>query len=115
MASARCINDPWAYGTDNAKESRRLFQCYMYIILNDDPEANHYSLPAPFSPVFDAITKELLWIDYLPMNAGKDPDAQVQPWDPVPPVEYAAGLLGLSAFRTDLKPLQVVQPEGPSF
>jgi primary-amine oxidase len=58
--SARCINDPWAYETDDTEERRRLFQCYMYIVLNDDPEANHYSLPAPFSPVFDAITKELL-------------------------------------------------------
>lgn len=113
--SARCINDPWGYGTDDANERRRLFQCYVYIVLNDDPEANHYSLPAPFSPVFDAITKELLWIDHLPLNADKNPDTEVQPWDPVQPVEYSATLLGPSTFRTDLKPLQVIQPEGPSF
>lgn len=96
--SAKCINDPWAYGTDDVEERRRLFQCYMYIVLNDDPEANHYSLPAPFSPVFGAITKELLWIDYLPMNGDKNLDMEVQPWDPVPPVEYAAALLGPSAL-----------------
>lgn len=54
------VNDPWAYGTDDDNERRRLFQSYVHIVLNDDPEANHYSLRAPFSPVFDAITTELL-------------------------------------------------------
>ena len=87
----------------------------MYIVLNDDPEANHYSLPAPFSPVFDAITTELLWIDYLPMNQGPEPDKLVQPWEAKPAVEYAANILGQTAFRKDLMPLQVIQPEGPSF
>lgn len=109
------INDPWAYGTDDENERRRLFQCYMYIVLNDDPEANHYSLPAPFSPVFDAITKELVWIDYLPLGDTKNPDDSVQRWDDVPVVEYSSNLLGHETFRKDLKPLHVLQPEGPSF
>ena len=113
--SARVINDPWAYGTDNAKERRRLFQCYMYIVLSDDPEVNHYSLPAPFSPVFDAHTRELLWIDKLPLGEGNEIDEETQPWDPVAPVEYSSNILGEDAFRKDLKPLQVLQPEGPSF
>lgn len=116
-AGARCINDPWAYGTDDGNERRRLFQCYMYIVLNDDPETNHYSLPAPFAPVFDAITKELAWIDFLPTREFSDPeyDAETQPWNPVPAVEYAASILGPDVFRKDLKPLQVIQPYGPSF
>ena len=59
--NAKVTNDPWAYGTDDAKERRRLFQCYMYIVLNEDDEANHYSLPVPFSPVFNAHTLELEW------------------------------------------------------
>lgn len=87
----------------------------MYIVLNDDPEANHYSLPAPFSPVFDAITKEIQWIDRLPLGKDAQTDETTRPWDPVPAVEYSAKTMGEEAFRKDLKPLQVHQPEGPSF
>jgi primary-amine oxidase len=49
------------------------------------------------------------------LNANKNPGAEVQPWDPVEPVEYSSTLFWPSAFRTDLKQLQVIQPEGPSF
>ena len=111
---AKVLNDPWAYGTDDSDERRRLFQCYMYIVLNDDGEANHYSLPAPFSPVFDAHTLELQWIDRLPLSADVT-TGETAPWDPVEPVEYSAKLLGTEYFRKDLKPLQVRQPEGASF
>lgn len=111
---AKVINDPWAYGTDDATERRRLFQCYMYIVLNDDPEANHYSLPAPFSPVFDAHTLELCWIDRLPLDSGTFTE-ETRPWNAVQPVEYAAGVLGDDYFRKDLKTLQISQPDGPSF
>lgn len=112
--SAKVVNDPWAYGTDDANERRRLFQCWMYIVLNDDPEANHYSLPVPFSPVFDAWSLELQWIDFLPTSEGIHGE-ETQPWKPVPAIEYSANILGQDAFRKDLKPLQVVQPQGPSF
>jgi primary-amine oxidase len=112
--NAKVLNDPWAYGTDDAEERRRLFQCYMYIVLTEDPEANHYSLPAPFAPVFDAHTLELVRIDRLPL--GEDSStSSTAPWDPVEPVEYSAATLGENYFRTDLKPLQVLQPEGSSF
>lgn len=111
---AKVINDPWAFGTDDAKERRRLFQCYMYIVLNDDDEANHYSIPAPFSPVFDAHTQELLWIDKLPLGPDATTD-ETQPWEAVEPVEYSESILGEKYFRKDLKPLQISQPEGPSF
>ncbi|KAI4726004.1 hypothetical protein E4T49_06193 [Aureobasidium sp. EXF-10728] len=113
-ADAKIVNDPWSYGTDDDRERRRLFQCYMYIVLQDDDEANHYSIPAPFSPVFDAHTLELLWIDRLPLGADADTE-DTQPWNPVKPVEYSATLLGQDYFRKDVAPLQVVQPEGPSF
>ncbi|KAJ4296224.1 cytochrome c oxidase subunit 1 [Kalmusia sp. IMI 367209] len=111
---AKVINDPWSYGTDDARERRRLFQCYMYIVLNDDPEANHYSIPAPFSPVFDAHTLELCWIDKLPLNVNTE-TTETQPWNAVRPVEYSENVLGDDYFRKDLKPLQISQPNGPSF
>ncbi|KAG5660901.1 hypothetical protein KAF25_002544 [Fusarium avenaceum] len=113
--NARVHNDPWAFGTDDANERRRLFQCYMYVALNDDPEANHYSLPIPLAPIFDAHTLELVELQRLPMGTGDELDPETQPWEPVKPVEYSANIMGPDAFRKDLKPLQVVQPEGPSF
>ncbi|KPM37240.1 Copper amine oxidase 1 [Neonectria ditissima] len=111
---ARVLNDPWAFGTDDAKERRRLFQCYMYAALSDDDEANHYSLPLPLAPVFDAHTLELVDLQRLPMGTNDALDAETQPWDPVQPVEYSANILG-DAFRKDLKPLQIAQPDGPCF
>jgi primary-amine oxidase len=109
----KVCNDPWIYGTDNDNETRRLAQCYMYIIEVDHPESNHYSLPCTFSPVFDQVTKELVRMDYLPTGA----DGQVQstqPWKQVKGVQYAHDLLN-EPIRTDLKPYVVQQPEGPSF
>lgn len=113
--SAKVLNDPWAYGTDDRNERRRLFQCYMYAALSDDPEANHYSIPLPLAPVFDAHTLELVALECLPMGETADLDPETQPWEPVKPVEYSAGILGPDAFRKDVKPLQVSQPQGPSF
>jgi primary-amine oxidase len=109
------LNDPWAYGTDDASERRRLFQCYMYVALNDDPQANHYSLPLPLAPIFDAHTLELVDLQRLPMGTNDELDLETRPWEPVDPVEYSADVLGEGHFRKDLKPLQINQPEGPSF
>ncbi|KAF5517897.1 Copper amine oxidase 1 [Colletotrichum aenigma] len=113
--SARIVNDPWAYGTDDPFERRRLFQCYMYLALNDDEEANHYSTPLPLAPIFDAHTMELVDLQRLPLGVGDELDTETQPWTPVEPVEYSANILGTEALRKDLKPLHIIQPEGPSF
>lgn len=87
----------------------------MYIVLNDDPQANHYSTPAPFAPIFDVETYELVEIQRLPLGVGPELEDDTQPWVPVKPVEYSETLLGKEYFRKGLKPLQVVQPQGPSF
>ena len=106
-------NDPWAYSTDDINETRRLFQCYMYIVAIDHPQTNHYSLPAHFSPVFDAHTKELIRIDHLAL--GDDHSTHdTQPWKPIPAIEYAHDLLQ-EPLRQDLKPYIVQQPQGPSY
>jgi primary-amine oxidase len=115
LFSSRIENDPWSFGTDNHEERRRLFQCYMYLALNDDPEANHYSIPLPFAPIFDAHTLELVDLQRLPTGATDELDEETQPWDPTAAVEYSADLMGPDAFRKDLKPLNVIQPQGPSF
>lgn len=101
--------------TDDPNERRRLFQCYMYIVLNDVPEANHYSLPTPFAPIFDAQTLELVAFEKLPLGEGPEVDTETQPWSPVEAVEYSASIMGEDSLRKDVKPLQVTQPDGPSF
>ncbi|KAI8648981.1 Amine oxidase [Fusarium keratoplasticum] len=107
-------NDPWGYSTDDPNERRRLYQCYMYIVPVNHPQTNHYSLPAPFSPVFDALTKQLVRIDQLALGSDHKTHESTQPWKPVAAVEYCHDLLD-DPVRTDLKPLVVQQPEGPSF
>jgi primary-amine oxidase len=87
----------------------------MYLALSDDPEANHYSIPLPLAPIFDAHTLELVELQRLPTGATDELDEETQPWDPTSAVEYSADLLGPDAFRKDLKPLNVIQPQGPSF
>ncbi|RAK81605.1 amine oxidase catalytic domain-containing protein [Aspergillus fijiensis CBS 313.89] len=109
---ASVVNDPWLYGTDSPDVTRCLYQCYMYAVLNDDPEANHYSLPMAFAPIFDAHTAELVEIERLPRGAGAELDQETVPWDAVEPVEYGERLLGKPYFRQDLKPLHTVR-EGP--
>ncbi|BCR95198.1 amine oxidase [Aspergillus luchuensis] len=108
-------NDPWMYGTESLTESRRMFQCFMYMVEVDHPENNHYSLPCKFSPVFDAFTHELIRMDYLPGGSDAQEQAvETQPWKPVKAVQYAHDLQD-EPIRTDLKPYIVQQPEGPSF
>lgn len=106
-------NDPWIYGTDDENEDRRLFQHYMYMCDTEHPQTNHYSLPCTFSPVFDAVTKELVRMDYLATGVDHA-TAPTKPWKPVKTVQYAHDLLD-EPLRTDLKPYIVQQPEGPSF
>ncbi|OJJ42956.1 hypothetical protein ASPZODRAFT_104276 [Penicilliopsis zonata CBS 506.65] len=106
-------NDPWMYGTDTPDESRRLFQCFMYIVEVDHPQNNHYSLPCKFSPVFDATTMEFVRMDYLPGGADHQ-TAETSMWKPVKTIQYAHDLLD-EPLRTDLKPYIVQQPEGASF
>ncbi|EER45636.1 copper amine oxidase [Histoplasma capsulatum H143] len=107
------LNDPWIYGCDDENETRRLFQCYMYMAETNHAQANHYSLPLPFSPVFDCLTHELVRMDYLPTGTDHS-TTETSPWKPVKAVEYAHDLLD-EPLRTDLKPYIVQQPEGASF
>lgn len=105
--------DIWIYGTDDPQETRRLIQCYMYIVAVDHPQNNHYSTPCLFSPVFDGTTRQLVRIDFLP--SGTDfQTTETQPWKPVETIQYAHDLLQ-EPLRTDLKPYIVQQPQGPSF
>ena len=78
---------------------------------SDEADSNHYALPLSVSPVIDTVDMKVIRIDHLP--TGKDNTITgPKPWDQKPANEYMSEYQKL---RTDLKPLQVVQPEGTSF
>ncbi|TVY19155.1 Copper amine oxidase 1 [Lachnellula arida] len=113
------ISDPWIYGSDGINEglftdAKRMFQCFLYI---RDPknsaeaDSNHYAMPLSISPVVSAETMKVTRIDNLPTGV----DATVKepsPYKVQPANEYISEA---QTLRTDLKPLNVVQPEGASF
>jgi primary-amine oxidase len=130
------ISDPWPYGkltrtlqvaayADNSKGSDgfvegdytdepRLFQCFLYVRDPNNPneaDSNHYAMPLSISPVISYETMKVIRIDYMPTGVDntvkKPPPYKVQP-----PNEY---IPEAQKLRTDLKPLNVVQPEGASF
>ncbi|KAL1838219.1 hypothetical protein VTK73DRAFT_4427 [Phialemonium thermophilum] len=114
------VTDPWIYGSDGVKNDRfyddkRLVQCYLYMRDPDNAaerDSCHYAFPLPLSPVVDTETKKVVRIDVLP--TGLDEKVRpLAPWKPVPPNEYIPE--AQPRLRTDLKPLQVHQPEGASF
>ena len=74
-------------------------------------DSNHYAFPLPISPVIDTIDYTVQRIDIMPTG----PDHSSKPLGPrkvPPPNEYTPEH---NKLRTDLKPLNVVQPEGASF
>ena len=91
-----------------------MFQCFLYMRdpkNSSDADSNHYALPLAISPVVDTEDYKVIRIDFLPTGA----DHSIKPTQPYkiqPPNEYTPEHQEL---RTDLKPLNVVQPEGASF
>ncbi|KAL8718771.1 MAG: hypothetical protein Q9225_004134 [Loekoesia sp. 1 TL-2023] len=108
------ISDPWIYGSDGVSDQKRMYQCFLYMRDPHDPsniDSNHYAFPLIISPVVDAVDFKVVRIDLLPTGADhnvKEP----RPFEIPPPNEYDPEYQYL---RTDLKPLNVVQPEGVSF
>jgi primary-amine oxidase len=97
------VVDPWAIGNFGFKTEAgiRLSRCLCY--LRSVPKGNFYSRPIDgLVPVVDLNKMEVLQIE----NIGNVPV-------PTDPGEYAKSLL--PKFRDDIKPLQITQPEGPSF
>lgn len=93
-----------------------------YLRFSEHHDSCHYAAPLPLHPTVLADTLELVDIAYAPIFGGddirtiKDLDTPF-PWEMYVRNEYAAHIReadGL-ASRPDLKPLQVVQPEGTSF
>jgi primary-amine oxidase len=115
------VIEPWPYGgLDNTDENRRFFQglCFAQDKRSGNPDSNFYSFPLPIIPVMDAHTQQIIRVD-RPATGGKGDGLLEQTFKRdiighCKPSEYVPELL-TEGTRADLKPLNVVQPEGPSF
>ncbi|GAC1518034.1 MAG: primary-amine oxidase [Acidimicrobiales bacterium] len=95
--------DPWPTGNFGiaAEEGRRIFRCLFY--LRETPEANGYARPIEgLIATVDGARHEVLEVI----------DHGVVPMPPEPGSYYPEDHQPL---RTDLRPLEIVQPDGPSF
>ncbi|KAF9889337.1 hypothetical protein FE257_007447 [Aspergillus nanangensis] len=113
--------EPWPYGgRDYTDENRRFFQglCFATNKRHNNDDANFYSYPLPVIPVMDALTHEIIRVD-RPATGGKGDGLTDQTFKRdiighCKDSDYVPELLA-NGTRKDLKPLNLVQPEGPSF
>lgn len=97
----RVVIEPWAAGNFGieSEEGQRIAYCHCWLAAADG--GNPYAMPiANLHPVIDLRARKVVRVD----------DFGVVPLPPEP-----AKFHHRTALRTDLKPLHVVQPEGPSF
>lgn len=119
--SFEVIVEPWPYGgLDLGEENRRYFQglCFAQNTRSKNPDSNFYAYPLPLIPIMDAHKKEIIRIDKL-ATGGKGDGLTEKTHseriiDHCRTSEYVPELLE-NGTRKDLKPLNVLQPEGPSF
>lgn len=115
------IVEPWPYGgLLPGEENKRYFQglCFAQDMRSGNLDSNFYSFPLPFIPIMDCSTGEIIRVDRLATggrgDAMKSTAIPKRPVDHCRASQYVPELLP-SGPRTDLKPLNVLQPEGPSF
>ncbi|KAL9947559.1 hypothetical protein ACHAQF_007332 [Verticillium nonalfalfae] len=98
--------DPWTITHDEKYGTKvRAQQALLYYRPHIDD--SQYSFPLDFYPVFDVAKKEVIDIDIPPVRR---PLSLAKPNNyHIPDIEKEGG------FRTDLKPINITQPEGVSF
>lgn len=125
-AIEKLVADPWMYGVDQEGDVPRMMMMLVYSKTpsNPDPDSNMYAFPLPFVPVYDVYEKKFVRIDWC-ATGGDDDDAVTTSFnyntrregrnaiDHCQTNEYLPELQ--PSLRTDVKPYNVVQPEGPSF
>ncbi|KAG4035140.1 hypothetical protein MFRU_002g04840 [Monilinia fructicola] len=114
------VVEPWPYGGNIEDDNPRFFQglCFAQDTRNKNPDSNFYAYPLPLIPIMDATTREIVRIDKL-ATGGIDDGFEVGTHDRdilahCKPAEYVPELLE-QGTRKDMKPINVVQPEGASF
>lgn len=116
--------DPWPYGgPDDTEDPPRYMQGLVFArdTSKANLDANHYAYPIPIIPIMDWVTKQIIRVDRLATGGGDDgleaaprSDAPKKLFQNSKTAEYVPELLD-QPMRQDLKPLNVVQPEGASF
>jgi len=111
----------WPYGGPDVDEKApRYIQglCFARDARNDNPDSNHYAYPIPIIPVMDIYSKEVVRVDRLATGGKQDGlktgTHKKNVISHCAPGEYAPELLD-TPLRTDVKALNVIQPDGPSF
>ncbi|PNS19643.1 Copper amine oxidase 1 [Sphaceloma murrayae] len=115
------VVEPWPYGgLEDTEEESRYFQGLIFgqDTRTKNPDANFYAYPLPLIPVMDIHQRKIIRIDRL-ATGGKGDSLTGQTHsekilDHCAPAEYVPELLPGGA-RPDLKKLDVLQPDGPSF
>lgn len=114
------VIEPWPYGAPDLEDGNtRYFQALVFARdARKGQDSNFYAYPMPLIPVMDAATKEIIRIDE-PATGGKGDSLTDKTYatgaiDHCQSAEYVPELLP-NGTRKDLKPLMVVQPQGPSF
>ncbi|KAL7800127.1 copper amine oxidase [Trichoderma ceciliae] len=119
-----CI-DPWPYGPPNAdeKDIPRYMQGLVYAkdARSKNADSNHYGYPIPIVPILDWHTKKIVKVERIATGGlGEEFEPKVRSDEPIrlfenhQGCEYVPELLNIPQ-RTDLKPINIVQPEGASF
>ncbi|GAB7347943.1 hypothetical protein MBLNU459_g5454t2 [Dothideomycetes sp. NU459] len=98
--------DPWTIGYDERFGSDvRLQQALMYYRPHVDD--SQYTFPLDFCPIFNADTQEIVHID-IPKVRRQINQAKAINY-------HADAIKAEGGFRTDLKPIEITQPQGVSF
>ncbi|PSK34791.1 Copper amine oxidase 1 [Elsinoe australis] len=119
--SFEVVIEPWPYGgLEDTDENGRYFQGLIFAqdLRNKNPDSNFYAYPLPLIPVMDIHKEKIIRIDRL-ATGGKGDSLTGQTHserviDHCGPAEYVPELLP-NGTRKDLKKLDVLQPDGPSF
>lgn len=116
--------DGWMYGCDEEGDVPRLMQMLVYARdpKHNHPDSNMYAFPVPFVPVYDVLEKKIVRVDWCASGNDADDAAAFNyntriegknVLDTCQGNEYLPELV--KDLRTDLKPYNVIQPEGASF
>ncbi|MEM1505251.1 primary-amine oxidase [Domibacillus sp. 8LH] len=97
--------DPWSAGNFGIKEDegKRLARAICWV--RKFPNDNGYAYP---------LTGIVVYVDLNKMEVHRFEDHGVRPLPPTD-ANYTPETSDSITFRTDLKPLEIIQPEGPSF
>ena len=103
----------------------RYIQFMMYYIppeAKNKPDCNFYAFPLPFIPTITSADMQLAKLEWTPISGNETvqdlPGGPASfPWNKLEQNDYDEELQAATGItkRTDLKPLEVVQRQGPSF